>query len=93
MKVSELSFADYIHVTIVSDCLPIFYFRTHNRRVMDTARCVRRRRKSCGLLSVPGSSPTSGNESCESIAGSSNRSSIYLSDDSYMESEADSSYG
>ena len=54
----------------------------HNRRIMETAKVVKKsNHKSSSLLSIPGSTPSStGNDSCESIAGSSNRSSLYLSD-------------
>ena len=69
---------------------------------METAKIVKRHanghRKSSSLMSIPGSNmSTSGNETCESIAGSSNRSSLYLSEsESFNEgysADVDSNYG
>ena len=63
---------------------------------MDTAKYIKRHvnnRKSS--LNIPGSRDvsTSGNESCESICGSSNRSSIYISDSEGLSDNFDSMYG
>ena len=65
---------------------------------MDTAKYIKRhanRKASGSMLSIPGSRDlsTSGNESCESICGSSNRSSLYISDSDGTSDNFDSLYG
>ena len=65
-------------------------YRHHTKKVMETARFVRSAGSSAcvsrasSMAKLPGSamfSSSSGNESCESICGSSNRSSLYLSEE------------
>ena len=74
------------------------FCRKHNKRIMDTAKYIKRhanRKASGSMLSIPGSRDlsTSGNESCESIYGSSNRSSLYISDSDGTSDNFDSLYG
>ena len=64
--------------------------RSHNRKVMETAKFVRRSAQRSGSLWSLDRGSSGDNESCESIAGSDTRSSLYLSEN---ESQMSDGYG